>query len=452
MRIGNPTTLKSIMIASAICGISAGCGSSDSASTSAALSSVGLSQLPSAASMVSQNSSSSAVIGDRDGVGYSVTGTAPLVSALKANADTYFWNGLVATINGKNVNAITTAERNQFWGGVNGGPGGQGACAMAQSVGESFGRMIESGGSLCYMKNIPKLASFSVTGGDKSTMFDQTAADKLVKIVAKMGPSQTQDVFIKVYGSDSVTSNIYKVGLYFCQSGSVTGVENIEVNKTTGTYSASNYHNESSGKGKMNVTAFLKQNADGTISFDASKDRTASSTFSGTWGKFKADLTITGSNQIFTKMYNTSSSWTNKTYSIANFSGSGISGLRFLEAGFKNYSSDGGSNVNSYSGATEWQNTYYAASTTNALKTQAEAMDLNSDSFFSSISDPSSDVSAYSCTATPDMTADLDFSIPAIATIQTTCDSEKFSDYDMCWNNSVSSAMNKVFQSYNNGL
>src|SRR4051812_4150039 len=101
---------RSKLAVTAICSLTAaGCGSSSS--TSASLGSVGLSTLPSVSGMIKTNGSSASLTG---GSSYAVTGTAPLVSALKASADTYFWNGLIATLNATNANAITSAQRNKF--------------------------------------------------------------------------------------------------------------------------------------------------------------------------------------------------------------------------------------------------------------------------------------------------------------------------------------------------
>ncbi len=448
------TALSAVPLAISGCANS----SSSSGSTGATISSVGLDSLPSASSMVATNSggTSSRVRHNGRLENASVGANVPLVTSLKANADADFWNGLVATIEGFSsgpgagyYHANIYPLSQEFWGEVDGGPGGNGACYMAQSVGESFGRMLENGTSMCYMKNIPEAASgFTITSGGvaKADLFSQGAEDRLVKI-----DTGSQDVYIKIYGTNTVTSDVYKVRLHFCTSSVVTGKEQVEVNKASGLYSASSVHSESGGTelGNSSISAYLKQNADGTLAFDPSKDRVATSSFHGTWGDFKSEMTITPANYIYSKMRNVSSWGSNSTYSISGFSGSSFATLKFNEAGYKGTSSYGSSSQN-FSGGTEWNGSYYASRTSSDLKTSAELMDFTADTFFnSSMGTPdTSDLSSLNCTDTPDVTATMDFTDSAIIAIQTTCEGDRFTDYDMCNGASVQDAMNKIFQSY----
>jgi len=136
-----------------------GCGSSSS-SPSLGSSLSGLDQLPSASQMLGSSSGSSVSYGVLKNpmpgmnIALQVSGTPPKLKELDTtNVDTYFWNGLVAAIN--TAGTATSSQANQFWGSVNGGPAGHGGCFMAQSVGESFGRILQSATSQCYMKRMP---------------------------------------------------------------------------------------------------------------------------------------------------------------------------------------------------------------------------------------------------------------------------------------------------------
>lgn len=429
-----------------------GCGSSSSSDSG--LSDVSLSSIPSASTMVKTNSSSAFL--DRMGNGsFAVSGTAPVVTDLKANVDAYFFGGLIAEINA--AGSLTQEQKstysNKFFGQTDGGPSGQGGCFMAQSVGEAFGRMLEAGTSQCYMKNAAKAGS-GVTFKDGSTsgiesVFNPGDKDKLVKInVSNMqegnsGEKASMDVFIKVYKKDTN----YKVDLYFCANGSVNGYENVTVNKDNGTFTASSYHSDQGGKGLSTVTAALKKSGSDYV-FDESKDRISESQFTGSWGKFKSYVKIDKDNYIESKMYGTGDYGTNKTYVKAQFGIkdglSGIKGLQFLQAGFKGAWSNG-NNTNTGSGAVEWRNTAYASSTSNSLKTNyADKADL-SDAWYA-VPSPSQDLSAYSCSATPDQEIVMDFSKSTVQAIQTICEKERFNDYDMCNSSSIQSAMSKLWQ------
>lgn len=449
-RIRNLNSESASALVAAACIALSGCGKDDAAATTSAVGEVKLSDLPSASSMIKTNSGSSARLSSgRTDSAYAVSGTAPLIGVLGSNPDQYFWNGLVATINAKSTpysTTISNAEKDQFWGVTTGGPGGSGACYMAQSVGEAFGRMLESGTTLCYMKGISSAAGgITVSAGTQADIFQQTEADKLVKIAVTGG--FTMDVWVKVSGTNSVTSDAYKLQLHFCEGSTVTGAETLEVNKATGVYTSSSSNSESGFIGSSVVTAYLKKE-NGSVIFDAGKNRSAVAHYSGPWGKFKSDLIINSSNQIISKMRSSSSYGSDKVYAIAGFAGSSLKTLQFLEAGFKGVSGGSGYADQSYSGGTEWKDTFYAAAD-NALKTTASAVDFTADPFYSeSLTAPTVDLTGYSCSLTPDITVGMDFTSAAVAAVQTTCEGDRFNDYSMCDGTAVRNAETKIYQSY----
>ncbi len=426
-----------ISLSMGVFAVSCGKKSSTESSAASALSSVNLSSLPSLSDMAKSNSAA-ALASSLDSY-LAVSGTPPTIASLTdANADTYFWNGMVAAINTAQV--ATASQKAQYWGGVDAGVGGQGACYMSQMVGESFGHMLQAGTSMCYMKNMPTATGgVTISSGTGSTLFAQGAAAKVVKVTASM-QGQTMIVFIKVLGSDDVTSDVYKVRLWFCDNGAAaasTGNEEFIINKASSSFTATTDHNDNGGQGQSTVSAALSVGADGTISFDPTKDRTASMVYKGAWGKFKGSVTITSANKILAKMFNENTwggnTWKNHNYAVASFSGSSVKTLKFLAGGYKGRSYNEGDRDRTYVGGTEFRDTYYVAATTSALATEAGLMNFATDSFYTSNA-----VSAFaagatdSCSAPSDVQVTMDFANASVAAISEKCEGERFDNYSYC--------------------
>lgn len=421
-----------------------------------------LSQLPDASSMVATSTSSTALSLA------SVSGTAPLITDLKSSADQYFWNGLVATINGySSYQDLTYSVANQFWGGVAGGPSGQGGCFMAQNTAQVFGRLMDSASSACYMKGMPKAESgVTITpepSGGNENLFAQEAADKIVRVDISGaehdsggggggGDDQPERVLIKVYGSDSVGADVYKVQLMMCKSGSPKGYETFEVNKSTLAYSAASVHKDSdSAKFSSSMTATLKEGSGDTLEFDTSKDRTVLMKGSFSSDKFGAKVLITGENLIYNLMNHENGSNKDKIVSVSQFSGSSINDVRFLAAGFKGYN-EGSSGNHTWEGALEWHDTYYAAISSSSSDLYTKANDIGlSDSFFSEDKNPTTDFTGVDCGASADYVVTMDFTDDAVKAIAEKCEANnkvKGSDNNYCWNSNVQTAQQRIFQYY----
>jgi hypothetical protein len=447
--------------------VGVGCGSS--AGTS--LTSVSLANLPSASSMVTSSTSNVVVSSTQNlsllprdaGSSYSVSGTPPLLLKIGSSAadgvtaDQAFWNGLIATM--KAAGTITQAQANAFFGEVSGGPGGQGACNMAQGVTESLGRMLQSGSSACFMKNIPKASGgVTVTSGTVAlaSLFDQTAADRLVKISTTGQPQNqggNQDVFIKISGSNTTGSTSYKAQLYFCNSsGVVTGAESIAVDKSAGTYSFTHDDNSTGNLGRQTLSGKLI-NSNGSLAFDNSAARIANVYYANGSNIFKGNISVSGG-QLVSKRYNTNvfsgNTSTDKNYSIASLSGSDMNSLRFLAGGYKGastYTFSGTTNSNTYQGGVEYQNTFYANSPSSSLATTVAAYSLASDSFYSDTSFTPNTFSGLSCSASADSTVTMDFTSTAVAAIATKCNGDQIDNslWQMCYSSDIQTVMNKIW-------
>lgn len=461
-------TAAAIGAASLIAMASASCGSSNGTGSGAGnLTSANLTKIPGANTMVGASSSSSSSriknpihnVGKTDGFDLAVTGTPPLVTDLQAGADQYFWNGLAATIN--TAGSANAGQKDQFWGRTAGGPGGQGACYMAQSVGEAFGRILDAATSACYMRKMTQASSgVTITGSSASSVFEQADNDKIVKVhVLNMpgrGPNNEgggeMNIYIRVKGKSVIGTDTYRAELTMCNgtTSTVTGTDILQVVKSTGEFTATSTHNEGAYGGSSTLTAFLSGSSDGRLTFDTSKTRHAVSNFGGSWGVFKSDVTITPDAKIYTKMRNSGTSYNNKTYSVSSFSGSSMGTLRFREAGYKatsTYNYSGSDHTETFSGGTQWSSSFYSAVSSSDLLTEANLIDLTTDSFYTgSLSAPSAaDLSASSCSLTASITVEMDFSNTAVAAIQTACEGEKFTSYSMCNSSAIQSAQQKAY-------
>ncbi len=156
-----------------------GCGGSSGGSTTAA-SADSLSDLPATSTLVTGGSASASI--SAKSVGKAAAGTPPLLKDISSsNIDTYFWNGLLATLYSTDVSAITEAQSTAYWQG-------EGACRMAQAVGYAFQNISTGAISLCYMQNAPLAANgVSITSGSATAtnIFDQAASNRVVKVVEK---------------------------------------------------------------------------------------------------------------------------------------------------------------------------------------------------------------------------------------------------------------------------
>lgn len=425
----------------ALC-LSAGFVLSACSSSSTGVSFSGLSDLPNPSSMVSANSSGLAV----------VSGTPPTFGDFvdsesgQATVASAFWGDLFDDFSAP----VSETKRQRFHGELDGQEGGEGACRMAESVSRAFQPLLESGTSLCYMKNVPTVAGVTVSPEtDRTKLFEQQADDRMVRVIIS-GEDVAQSIFIVVKGSDSVGAGVYEARLNFCEGTETltySGYENISVNRNTGIYSSVVSEDGSFGQRAVNVQASLKS-ANGAVTFDSTKTRTVNAYFGwsdgSNTGSYKASVDISGSNQMTSK-FSSSFSWDNegdemtsieKIYAVSNFSGSDLDSLRFLEGGFK-VNAEYGEFEADFSGGTEFQDTHYKATPTSDLATSAAAYNLASDSFYT-LTAPEFDSDAFDCNAAePDFTVELDMSSDAMVPVNAECQANRIEGGNFCWENSI---------------
>ena len=89
-------------------------------------------------------------------------------------------------------------------------------------------------------------------------LFDQGATDRVVEVKVTGQEHGNQNVFIRVYGTNTVGADVYKVSLNMCSPGGTpNGKESVEVNRATAMMKASSYHNDEGGSGGSAMTGGL---------------------------------------------------------------------------------------------------------------------------------------------------------------------------------------------------
>lgn len=438
----------------------AGCGSSGSSggSTSSTSAANSLSDLPATSTLVTGGSASTSL--SAKSVGKAPTGTPPLLKDLStSNVDTYFWNGLLATITNTPVGSITLSQMESYWQG-------EGACRMAQTVGYSFQNILQGGTSMCYMQNAPSAANgVTITSGTATAanIFDQSASDKVVKVSTSNegGGRPNSDIFIKVYGTGNSTgSSGYAADLWFCTSGSPNGYEEIRVNNSAGTITTTSVHSDF-GNFVGIISASLTTNASGQFIFDSSKDRGATVYFGPTDGTFTflGGVTINSAGLITARDYWTGTfggqTNTNKHAVFANYSGDSMDTLRFSEASFALQDTFGSSPM-VITDATEYSTAQYTNVDSGTLLTTARAERFDNDIYsgttstaYSTAQTKLNAISGFSCTTTPDVIVSMDFSASGPQAVATQCENH-FENMNFCDGSAVQTARAKIFQSQSN--
>ncbi len=450
--------IRTVFVGLALTSVFIACGGGGGLSVSS------LSQLPDPATMVATSSTDT-------GLSLAaVSGEAPLLSELSSDPDGYFWNDLIAKLSDEGLDAedFEQADVDAFWGGVTSGPSGQGGCFMAQNVGMVFSNLLEGATSSCYMKSMPT-ASSGVTispepEAGRTTIFDQSSDDHLVHVAisniteGEDEEKKNMDVYITVFGTNSTgSSDIYKVRLAMCNDGDLNGVETFEVNKSDKTYVSKNVNKEGAGKGfSSELKAYLTSGSGDGLAFDTDKERSISMHGSFNNEDWASNIKIS-SGLIYSVMrslrQNGGEDELNRNSSVAQFTGSDVTNARFLAAGYKGYSYRGDdTNSNTFSGALEWHDSFYAAisNSESSLYSSASSQYDDSSSFFADDAaiDFDTEFSGVSCGGDVKYTVTMDFDDSVVAKIRTDCEGNKnkMRDQNYCWSGDVHEVQEKVFE------
>lgn len=429
------------------CGSSGSSGSSTSSTTASSMD-----QLPETSTLFSADgaSSSESVI---KSLTKAVSGTpSKLKTFTSSNADTIFWNGLLATIT--SANSATQPQIDAYWDGM-------GACRMAQGVGYSFQQIMSAGTSLCYMQKVPSAGSAVVIEQGSVTVaqaLTQAEGNQITKASVSGGGQDSQTIFIKVFGTDSSEGGDgYAADLWFCSAaGVVGGYEKIRLNSSTGVLSLTSVHSDGNGSFAGVMSGTITKSGS-TYIYSTSADRSGTVYFApaDSSSTFLGSVLLDSAGLLTARSYQNGSfgggqSQTSKTAIFANLTSdtTDMNTLAFTQAGFAVYFAMGSSS-NSFTGVTEWQDTHYASGTSSTLTAQVQAEDFSNAIYTGATTTYAALVSAksdYSCSTTPDYIVSMDFDKSALAAIQTECENP-FSEMQFCDSSAVSSVGQIVMQS-----
>lgn len=446
----------SFMAVTGFSGCSGGSGGAAATGETSSTSVGSIADLPDVSTLVATSSSSSlSALSSKD----AVTGTPPLLKDISSsNADTYFWDGLIATINA--ASSVTQAQADAFWIG-------EGHCRMAQTVGYSFQNVLQGGTSLCYMKKMPAspngvAANTTATGAaisDPSTLFDQGATTKVVKVsvtnepVDSPGGGGDNTIFLKVFGnSTSEGSAGYAADLWFCDdAGAVGSYEKIRVNASTGVFSSTNVgHHGGSGSTFVGLlSASLTGNSVSGFTFDTTKSRSAEVYFADSSSTFLSSVAISDGSMVARNYFNGSFGGitaTNKYSISASNTGNTMDTLRLNEAGFA-FTNDFTGGSQSVVGANEYQTNKYVAVGSGSFYTFATSEDFSatiydgSTAVYTNLANAEAD---FSCSTSPDISASIDFSFSGPQAVAAACENVFGDNMQFCDGSGVNSARNKV--------
>lgn len=387
-----------------------------------------------------------------------VSGTPPTLTEIaEGDPATIFWApGVVDGIAG---GSPSQNQCDDFFGGMV--SGGYGSCFMAQNVGQSLEPVLRSGSSACYMKGIATTAigaSGAITltkgrypGGSIENLFKSSGSSRLIKItpLGMTGPSSTDDmnIFIRIpsLSENERAGNRYKYQLYQCVGGAAHPytVESATV-KINGEYNFAVAEDGDHGLFASTVTAYLVGSGNDVI-FDPDQGRTVTIANVGDAMSFKAFLTV-NSDTLRVKQYAVESGNTRRSYTVSQFSGDTIGKLRFYAGAFKEHHPNEGSGGFSFSGATEWQDTFYAAATGSSYAAEVDGKNFDADSFYSSSPTVSFNANSINCSTTPDIALTLDMAADAVAPVRAECDGERLDGMSFCYTSALQSAQEQYFQ------
>lgn len=380
-----------------------------------------------------------------------VVGSPPtLVEIAAGDPTSIFWEaGLVAAIA---AGTPTQNQCNDFWAGqTDGASAGLGACRMAQSLAQSFGKVMQSDNSVCYMRNVPTQANLDSGGlqvvsgelpsGGIGRLFSTAGGDggRLVEVQVT-GQERDQRVMLRLPGAaeNAAAGNLYAVDLYFCPmtpGASPTGYERLTLG-TDGHFVASEAQSEGERSHTSTVDGWVVGSGQ-SARWDTRRPRTIAVEFGDVVGTFKAGVEV-GDDVISTRSWSYfGDDW--RSLTVTRFSGSSGSDVRFLAGAFSGASGGGQTNT----GTAEFRDPFYVTAPGLDLLAQVESVDLATDPFFATPPvAPTVDTTGFSCDVSGDIVVAMDFSNPTIAAIRDECEGPRLDGLQLCDNDpTVQAAM-----------
>jgi hypothetical protein len=393
----------------------------------------GLSKIPSASSLVRARKGTSSL---------EVTGTPPPLKDIPSmELKNLFWSaGLIDAINDE----APTGEQCQelFTGSADGSSSGFLGCYSAQQIGYAFQSIMEGGASTCYMKNAPTTGALTLVDGSypngKVTDLFTTPSgsqDRLIKLqIAGFGDGGGQTGFIKLDSESKLASNglQYAYTVWFCQDGEAQA-SNYERSTVSlsGEFKYEGVNLTEGSEFKNEVVAQLVKSGSG-IEFDPAQNRTAKTSHESAGSKFKSIISILPSNIISTKVKEVFNGASRESYSLASFSGSGLSSFRVRSSALKEvFTATDGPSMSNTAGV-EFRDPRYVSAPTASLVDGLDDVSLDTDSFFDQDASVTPELGDKSCDASADIVVSMNFSNPKLMELAAKCEAEKLDNMDFC--------------------
>lgn len=407
-----------------------------------ALKKKGLGGLPSAAALLKSKKGGSARISE-------ASGTPPLLKAIpdvQGGVKNVFWaSGVVDRIA---AGTPSGSDCNDFFvGATDGSSGGLLSCFSVQGVGYSFQNILEGAGGTCYMKNVSKqslidagaveVTDGSLPSGGIESVFSppEGSRDRIVKVVISGfggGAGETGFLRIDAAGRLANAGRQYGYTSWFCQNGgSVPGNRERVTVSLSGAFEYSGASSAGGSSFSNTIRAQLLQSG-AALTFDPAQERSSSSQGEMTGGgSFKSSVILTPENLIKSRIFDVFGGIARKNYSVARFSGSGLSSFRVIEMALKNSDTFG-----QFQGGFEFRGDLinrYVSAPSNTLISELNEVDLQADEFYQQPASVDTDFSSLSCSADADVTLRMNFSNPALQRVAQLCESERLEDMNFCF-------------------
>jgi hypothetical protein len=426
-----------------------------------------LSSLPSTAEIVRSSKSASGKFSLKE-----LSGTPPtlLEIAKSSSLKDIFWNSGV--IEGLNSETPSELQCSQFFGSSQDGlSSGMSGCYLTQGIGFSFQNMLQSGTSLCYLKNSPSVENFEADGitvisgelppAGITAVFRPGNSAKIVKIIPTGFPSSENEgeeegegeIFVKIPSTaqNSVSGSSYKVELWFCdgqgkiEEYQITAVSLSGELKTT---AAGQFEN---GATKGIWSSLVKGSlirSGGRLVFDPSQSRVTETKFSSNEQSFKSSINLTSGNLLYNKTVDVSGENTRKAYSVGRVSGSSIADLRILEGAYRDVNLNGDGGNSEYQSALEYRDSYYSSVESSDLKDDISELNLSSDSYLSGEIEVAFSEDKYDCQSEADLVLGMDLSKPTMQAVSEECEGERIDGMNFCNNDFAVNQANQNFFNY----
>lgn len=405
----------------------------------------GLSDIPGVSGLLASNDAASSSIGAS-----TVSGTPPTLAEIKnLGASNIFWRtGVISAINS---GSPSNEQCNELFGAsADGSSSGFAGCYMAQETGYMMENIIQSGTTLCYMKNFPTrdvqndggftVVEGSLPGNDITKLFTPPSGNspRFVKVNIQDERGSSSGIF-KIYsqGQNETNGDQYRYDIVFCGEGSNTPqeYERTKITLAGELITRARHSQDQGGEGENVIKAFLTK-VNGDLIINPALGRSAEFTSVSDGFTYKSSLTLNSENEIENKVISSQGDSTRKGFSISRFTGESAPTVRFLEGGYKESSSDFGT----YSIATEYRDTYYAATSSSPYSSRLSEVDISSDSFYNQTPSISNSSAPISCGQDVDVEIDINMSSNAMQSVSSLCEADRLDGMDFCRDTALTQA------------